>query len=290
LLIVRAEALSTYYKDEDGDGFGNPAISVTICNLNAPANYVSNKLDCDDSDDTIKPYPTVTNIQDKSFCIGVLTDSIVFTRTVNGMVVNSNKISYKWINNNPGIGLAASGNGSIAPFFTTNTKSKNDTAQIIVTPEINGCLGIKDTFFLIVKADSLPRVSSLNCSSFSILSMVLPNANDLYQNTLRLPYAGGNGMRYDSMTIKSEGVLGLTMKLKQGTLARGDGFLEFELSGVPLQGGSAKFIIDFGRGDCHFGPPCEIKLEVGIEKPKLYLLLSSHVVFLPGNIYAIVPY
>jgi gliding motility-associated-like protein len=290
LLIVRAEALSTYYKDEDGDGFGNPAISVTICNLNAPANYVSNKLDCDDSDDTIKPYPTVTNIQDKSFCIGVFTDSIVFTRTVNGMVVNSNKISYKWINNNPGIGLAASGNGSIAPFFTTNTKSKNDTAQIIVTPEINGCLGIKDTFFLIVKADSLPRVSSLNCSSFSILSMVLPNANDLYQNTLRLPYAGGNGMRYDSMTIKSEGVLGLTMKLKQGTLARGDGFLEFELSGVPLQGGSAKFIIDFGRGDCHFGPPCEIKLEVGIEKPKLNLLLCSQVVFLPGKIYAKVPY
>jgi gliding motility-associated-like protein len=290
LVIVRNEALSTYYKDEDGDGFGNPAISVTICDLNAPANYVSNKLDCDDSDNTIKPYPTLTSVQDNSFCIGVLTDSIVFTRTVNGMVVNSNKISYKWINNNPAIGLAASGNGKIAPFFTTNTKSKNDTAQIIVTPEINGCLGIKDTFFLIVKADSLPRVSSLNCSSFSILSMVLPNANDLYQNTLRLPYAGGNGMRYDSMTIKSEGVLGLTMKLKQGTLARGDGFLEFELSGVPLQGGSAKFIIDFGRGDCHFGPPCEIKLEVGIEKPKLNSLLCSQVVFLPGKIYAKVPY
>jgi gliding motility-associated-like protein len=120
--------------------------------------------------------------------------------------------------------------------------------------------------------------------------MVLPNVNDLYKNNLRLPYAGGNGMRYDSMTIKSESVLGLTMKLKQGTLARGDGFLEFELSGVPLQGGSAKFIIDFGRGDCHFGPPCEIKLEVGIEKPKLNSLLCSQVVFLPGKIYAKVPY
>jgi len=290
LLIVRAEALSTYYKDEDGDGFGNPAISVTICDLNAPAGYVSNKLDCDDSDNTIKPYPTVTAVQDNSFCIGVLTDSVIFTRSVNGIVVNSNNIIYQWVNNNTDIGLVSSGRGNILPFFTTNIKNRNDTAQIIVTPELNGCLGIKDTFLLIVKADSLPRVSSLNCSSFSISSTVLPNANDLYQNTVRLPYAGGNGMRYDSMIIKSEGVLGLIMKLKEGTLARGDGFLEFELSGVPLQGGSAKFIIDFGRADCHFGPPCEIILEVGIEKPKLNTILCSQVVFLPGKIYAKVPY
>jgi gliding motility-associated-like protein len=290
LLIVRAEALSTYYKDEDGDGFGNPAISITICDLNAPANYVSNKLDCDDSDNTIKPYPTVTNIKDKSFCIGVLTDSVIFTRSLNGMVVNSSNIIFQWVNNNTDIGLVASGRGNILPFFTTNIKNRNDTAQIIVTPELNGCLGIKDTFLLIVKADSLPRVSSLNCSSYSISSMVLPNANDLYQNTLRIPYAGGNGMRYDSMTIKSEGVPGLTLKLKPGLLSKGDGFLEFDLSGVPLQGGMAKFIIDFGRADCNFGSPCEISLVVGIEKPKLNEILCSQVVFLPGKIYAKVPY
>jgi gliding motility-associated-like protein len=251
---------------------------------------VANKLDCDDGDNTIKPYGTVTNTEDKSFCSSVLTDSINFTRSVNGQVVNSNNIIYQWVNNNTDIGLLASGRGNILPFFTINNKNRNDTAQIIVTPVINGCAGIQDTFLLIVKADSLPRVSSLNCSSFSISSMVLPNANDLYNNTLRLPYAGGNGMRYDSMTIKSEGVLGLIMKLKQGALARGDGFLEFELSGVPLQGGSAKFIIDFGRADCHFGPPCEINLEVGIEKPKINEILCSQVAFLPGKIYAKVPY
>jgi gliding motility-associated-like protein len=290
LLIVRAEALSTYYKDEDGDGFGNPAISVTICDFNAPANYVANKIDCDDGDNTINPYGTVTNTQDKSFCIGILTDSIVFTRSVNGIVVNSSNIIFQWVNNNTDIGLVASGRGNILPFFTTNIKNRNDTAQIIVTPEINGCAGIQDTFLLIVKADSLPRVSSLNCLSYSISSMVLPNANDLYQNTLRLPYAGGNGIRYDSIIIKSEGVSGLTLKLKPGLLSKGDGFLEFDLNGIPLQAGSAKFIIDFGRADCHFGPPCEINLEVGIERPNLNEILCSQVAFLPGKIYAKVPY
>jgi|GEM_PF-3378976 len=290
LLIVRAEALSTYYKDEDGDGYGNPAVSITICDLNAPAKYVSNKLDCDDNDNTIKPYPTLTAVQDKSFCFGMLTDSIVFTRSVNGIVVNSSKISYKWINNNPGIGLAASGSGNIASFLTKNTKSRNDTAQIIVTPEINGCLGIKDTFLLIIKADTLPRISSLNCSSYTISSLVLPNANDPYQNTLRLPYAFGNGIRYDSMIIKSEGVLGLTMKLKPGTLSKGDGFLEFEISGIPLKEGVAKFSIYFGRTECNLIPPCEINFNVGIEIPKLNSILCSQLLYIPNKIYAKVPY
>jgi gliding motility-associated-like protein len=290
LLIVRAEALSTYYKDEDGDGFGNPSITITICDLNAPANYVSNKLDCDDSDKSIKPYPTLNAVQDKIFCFGMLTDSIVFTRSVNGMMVNSSKISYKWTNNNPAIGLVASGSGNIAPFLTINNKNKNDTAQIIVTPEINGCLGIKDTFLLMVKADSLPRVGSLNCSSYTISSLVLPNANDPYQNTLRLPYAVGNGISYDSMIIKSEGVLGLTMKLKPGTLSKGDGFLVFEMSGVPLKEGVAKFSINFGRTECNLIPTCEINFNVGIEIPKLNSILCSQLLFIPNKIYAKVPY
>ena len=290
MLIVRNEALSTYYKDEDGDGYGNPAVSITICDLNAPAKYVSNKLDCDDNDNTIKPYPTLTAVPDKSFCFGMLTDSIVFTRSVNGIVVNSSKISYKWINNNPGIGLAASGSGNILPFLTKNIKSRNDTAQIIVTPEINGCLGIKDTFLIIIKADTLPRISSLNCSSYTISSLVLPNANDPYQNTLRLPYAFGNGIRYDSMIIKSEGVLGLTMKLKPGTLSKGDGFLEFEISGVPLKEGVAKFSIYFGRTECNLIPPCEINFNVGIEIPKLNSILCSQLLYIPNKIYAKVPY
>ena len=39
----------TYYLDTDGDGYGDAASSLYICEATAPENYVSSSLDCDDS-------------------------------------------------------------------------------------------------------------------------------------------------------------------------------------------------------------------------------------------------
>ena len=44
---------TSWYKDTDGDGFGNLAMSVESCLQ--PEGYVSNSLDCNDSDVTINP-------------------------------------------------------------------------------------------------------------------------------------------------------------------------------------------------------------------------------------------
>ncbi|MBI4847458.1 MAG: PKD domain-containing protein [Nitrospirae bacterium] len=38
---------NTYYQDEDGDGYGDPAVAVQFCT--APAGYVINNTDCDDT-------------------------------------------------------------------------------------------------------------------------------------------------------------------------------------------------------------------------------------------------
>ncbi len=290
LLYVKAEKLVTYYKDTDGDGFGDATDSLTICEANIPQNYVTNKLDCDDSDDAIKPYPTLEKIQDFTYCTGIKTDTIFLKQANGGINSKAGNIMFKWTNNNSAIGLVASGSGNIVPFFSSNTKNIRDSARIIVTPEINGCPGINDTFLLIVKPDTIPRVGSLNCSAYTSSSLALPNANDLYQNTLRMPYTGGNGLKFDSMTIKSEGVTGLTMKLKQGILIKGDGFLEFDISGIPLQEGTAKFSIDFGRADCDFRQPCEITFNVSLEKPEVDSILCSKSFYLPNKIYSKVPY
>ena len=48
-----AQAGSTYYRDADGDGFGNPAITAT--GTGAPPGYVSNTLDWNDDDPTVYP-------------------------------------------------------------------------------------------------------------------------------------------------------------------------------------------------------------------------------------------
>ena len=45
--------LKTLYLDNDGDGYGDPDISVSVCV--ADEGYVSNALDCDDSDPDSKP-------------------------------------------------------------------------------------------------------------------------------------------------------------------------------------------------------------------------------------------
>jgi hypothetical protein len=43
----------TYYADSDNDGFGSPSNSVTSCS--APAGYVDNALDCNDSNPEVYP-------------------------------------------------------------------------------------------------------------------------------------------------------------------------------------------------------------------------------------------
>jgi len=45
--------LTTYYRDQDGDGFGNPAVTQTACSH--PSGYVANNTDCDDNDPLEKP-------------------------------------------------------------------------------------------------------------------------------------------------------------------------------------------------------------------------------------------
>lgn len=44
-----------YFRDEDGDGFGNAMLAIDTCTLAPPAGYVANGADCDDSDSTINP-------------------------------------------------------------------------------------------------------------------------------------------------------------------------------------------------------------------------------------------
>ena len=43
----------TYYQDSDGDGFGDPGVTVMSCDL--PAGYVIDDSDCDDADGDINP-------------------------------------------------------------------------------------------------------------------------------------------------------------------------------------------------------------------------------------------
>jgi hypothetical protein len=47
-----------YYRDADGDNYGDPAVSVTSCSVIPPTGYVSDNTDCDDTDPDVNPGAT----------------------------------------------------------------------------------------------------------------------------------------------------------------------------------------------------------------------------------------
>jgi hypothetical protein len=47
------EAPTVWYRDLDGDGFGDPAVTTSSCDT--PSGYVANAADCNDADPTVYP-------------------------------------------------------------------------------------------------------------------------------------------------------------------------------------------------------------------------------------------
>jgi uncharacterized protein (TIGR02145 family) len=65
-----------------------------------------------------------------------------------------------------------------------------------------------------------------------------------------ISYTGGNGGTYTALTITSTGVTGLTASLTAGTLATGNGTLNFTITGTPASSGTASFALSIGGQSC----------------------------------------
>jgi hypothetical protein len=69
----------TYYKDADGDGYGNPNDSVTSAEPQAPEGYVDTSGDCKDDDAAINPGATEVCDQTDNNCNGEIDEGDVCT-------------------------------------------------------------------------------------------------------------------------------------------------------------------------------------------------------------------
>lgn len=99
---------------------------------------------------TINPTPEVTIPPDTAICRGGQAGPFAFVATPNTAIIN-------WTNNNPAIGLAASGSGSINAFTPNNAGA----ATITVTPRIGTCNGVAKSFTLTINPlPTAPGVSS----------------------------------------------------------------------------------------------------------------------------------
>lgn len=88
---------------------------------------------------TVKPTPDVAQPVNQAVCNGDIVNPVLFTGQVSGTI-------YKWTNNNPSIGLAASGTGDITSFKAVNNSAVPVTATITVNPAAADCLGPAKSF------------------------------------------------------------------------------------------------------------------------------------------------
>lgn len=93
---------------------------------------------------TVNPTPSIVAVADQSVCNGAAVSAVSFSSNVSGT-------TFEWINDNPAIGLAASGNGNIAAFNGINNGNTAAVAHVYVATKGNGCPGAADTFTITVK-------------------------------------------------------------------------------------------------------------------------------------------
>lgn len=87
---------------------------------------------------TVSPAPLMTQPGNVTQCLSGQPVLVNFNSITPGPV------TYSWTNNNPAIGLPASGTGNIN--FTPVNNGMQQTATIVVTPSLNGCTGASRTF------------------------------------------------------------------------------------------------------------------------------------------------
>lgn len=95
------------------------------------------------------------------------------------------------------------------------------------------------------------QITQLLCSS-SVHSGNLTSQVPASGVTTQIPYNGGNGGPFNSISIPSTGVVGLTAILNSGTFQNGSGSLNFSITGIPATSGTAVFNLSLGGQTCSF--------------------------------------
>src|SRR5690606_10061260 len=103
---------------------------------------------------TVNPTPNVDSVMNQAVCNGLSTNAIDFTSAVNGT-------TYMWTNDNPSVGLPATGTGDVPSFVAVNNTDAPATASISVTPMADGCTGPVRTFTITVNRTPVAPVISL---------------------------------------------------------------------------------------------------------------------------------
>ncbi len=145
----------------------NPGNSPVVATIVATPDFENGSVNCDGPVKaftiTVNPTAQIDLPDNQVVCNDAPTLPIIFTTTNSGGVT-----TYTWTNDQPSIGLAASGSGDIPVFIVTNPDNSPVTATIVVTPHFTSggltCDGPSKTFSIIV--DPTPQVVPSTLTQF----------------------------------------------------------------------------------------------------------------------------
>ena len=142
---------TVYVRSAAGDGAGQISGNVVLSSTGAANQNVL-------VSGTINPLPTVNPIPNQTLLNGAATAAINFTGTGN--------TAFNWVNDTPGIGLAASGSGNVASFTTVNNGNTPIIATITATPVSEG--------FAYIANGGDGTISVINVATNTIVSTIIP--------------------------------------------------------------------------------------------------------------------
>jgi SdrD B-like domain/Ig-like domain CHU_C associated/PKD-like domain len=145
---------------------------------------------------TVNPTPSVTLPKAQVLCNTEATAAIVLS----GSAVSGT--TFNWVNDQPSIGLAASGSGDIASFTAINTGSTPIIATITVTPTANGCTGAIGTITITVNPTPTLTVVTNACAP-NLLTYTLTVTSNADQLTSTLGTVTGTSPNYTVSGITS---------------------------------------------------------------------------------------
>ncbi len=124
---------------------------------------------------TVHPTPTVVTPSDESICSESYSAIKIFVSDPVGG-------TFTWTNSDPSNGLAATGINNV-PSFLTSYNAASPTATITVTPTVNNCLGLPNTYTITIN----PRLSLGNDKYIDSCYGTAVNLEEQYTTTTLTP-------------------------------------------------------------------------------------------------------